>query len=331
MNEPVYDENLVLDIETGREQVRVELYDVYGQEKKLRGFFYLTLTAFKDQADDNQNRDYKIDQMPLDFLEQVQLQNDVFNDKMGEVHVQVQWIYSKVALLDSLISELTEDLAYNEKTYLPQIQETFQSLSEPFNFFDYKVRKLMRQKGQKTDENTMKALFALEPSRYEEQLAEKIGHYIPGSPARGKDKGSFFWWTFYLTIALLFITVLVCFYKADFVNLTVCCMALYQLEMIKFEPIVLKNAPKPESYKYWRMCVGFALLSVVYDILWLLMKSSEYSEKDAGDAGVEKSIRSFSLFWTYISMFAKLVMSLVYWKTSLNFDKLVEESHSFRL
>ena len=48
----------------------------------------------------------------------------------------------------------------------------------------------------------------------------------------------------------------------------------------------------------------FALFaSFIYDIFWLFVSLSAYSKDDTGsDGGVEKAIRSFSLWISFISM-----------------------------
>lgn len=137
----------------------------------------------------------------------------------------------------------------------------------------------------------------------------------------GAKPGNFHYVTRTLTFIFLFITILVLFYKADFVNLTVCMLAMYQLEMIGVSPV-----PTDTRRGHFRMLVAMILLSLIYDFIWLWLRTKDVGDLDNGDGGgVEAKIRSFSLFWTYISIVAKVIMALVYWKTSLNFNKFLAE------
>lgn len=70
-------------------------------------------------------------------------------------------------------------------------------------------------------------VFGRDPFPFEEKLDQKVGHFIPGQAGSGESPGTFMKVTRGLTLILSFITVLVCFFKADFVNLTVCAMACY--------------------------------------------------------------------------------------------------------
>ena len=77
------------------------------------------------------------------------------------------------------------------------------------------------------------------------------------------------------------------------------------------------------SQNTFRMLVLGILLSVVYDLFWFSLKSQEYSTDMKADAGLEKNIRLFSLYMSYISFFGRLIIALVYWKDSLDFDNIM--------
>ena len=65
-----------------------------------------------------------------------------------------------------------------------------------------------------------------------------------------------------MTIIFTIITCLVHFYKADFVNLTVCTLAIH----------MLSNA-KDVQPKQFRYLVAGTILSFVYDLLWLILRT----------------------------------------------------------
>jgi hypothetical protein len=77
------------------------------------------------------------------------------------------------------------------------------------------------------------------------------------------------------------------------------------------------------SQNMFRMLVGFIFLSILYDLFWFSLSSSDYKADTKADGGLEKSIRTFSLNMSYISFFVRLIMGLVYWKDSLDFDNIM--------
>ena len=83
-----------------------------------------------------------------------------------------------------------------------------------------------------------------------------------------------------MTIIFLLITLFVHFYKADFVNLTICCVAIYLLSFA--------NAMEA---KYFRYMVFGIILTFAYDALWFWEKYSEYSgDADVVDGNVNTSM-----------------------------------------
>jgi len=66
------------------------------------------------------------------------------------------------------------------------------------------------------------------------------------------------------------------------------------------------------------------LISLIYDLVWFSLKSYEYDADTKNDPSVlERKIRRFSLFASYISFFVRLIMGMVYWKDSLDFDNIM--------
>jgi hypothetical protein len=75
------------------------------------------------------------------------------------------------------------------------------------------------------------------------------------------------------------ITCLTCFFKADFINLTVCAVAIH----------VLVNA-EYEKQGTFRVLTFMTICSLVTDILWLAMRpgSDGDPEYTSGEGGVAK-------------------------------------------
>ena len=120
--------------------------------------------------------------------------------------------------------------------------------------------------------------------------------------------------TFIMTFIFLIVTLLIHFYKADFVNLTVCTVAIY----------FLSNA-KDAQPKHFRYLVAGTILSFVYDVIWMILRGYDMLGEDEEEGGVEASIRHFSLYMVVIGLICKLVMAFVYWMASLRFEDIIDE------
>lgn len=118
-----------------------------------------------------------------------------------------------------------------------------------------------------------------------------------------------------MTIVFTIVTLLVHFYKADFINLTVCSLAFWLL-----------HNHEDFNRVYFRYLIVGLVLSVGYDVTWLVLRFGDMSE--SGDAidrdGIEGTIKKFSLIMTVISLILKPFMAIIYWMASLNNDMETE-------
>ena len=73
----------------------------------------------------------------------------------------------------------------------------------------------------------------------------------------------------------------------------------------------------------FRWLVFGIFLSILYDLFWFSMKTQEYISDLKADAGLERRLRLFSLYMSYASFFLRLLMALIYWKDSLDFDNIM--------
>ena len=95
-------------------------------------------------------------------------------------------------------------------------------------------------------------------------------------------------------------------------TLTVAAVALYVLEY-------------PQSIKRntFRQLVLLIILSWVYDVFSLLFVESSASEEDEEDGGSEYLLRRFTRLFSWITLFFKLIVVLVFWKDSRDFRNIV--------
>ena len=150
-----------------------------------------------------------------------------------------------------------------------------------------------------------------EPSPEEVEMSKNIETYIQKKGFRVPKWSRA---TFIMTFIFLIVTLLIHFYKADFVNLTVCTVAIY----------LLSNA-KDAQPKHFRYLVAGTIISFVYDILWMILRGSDMSGDDEESGNVEAAIRKFSLFMVYIGLVCKFIMTFVYWMASMRFEDIIDE------
>jgi hypothetical protein len=76
----------------------------------------------------------------------------------------------------------------------------------------------------------------------------------------------------------------------------------------------------------FRYLVLGVVISIVYDLLWFSVKSYEYEGYYKNDAAVtaqERALRRFAFYTSIFSFFLRLVIALVYWKDSLDYDNIM--------
>lgn len=73
----------------------------------------------------------------------------------------------------------------------------------------------------------------------------------------------------------------------------------------------------------FRVLVGAVFFSLFYDLFWFGMISSQYDQDTKYDGGLERNIRKFSLTMAYISFFLRILVALVFWKDSLDYDNIM--------
>ena len=130
----------------------------------------------------------------------------------------------------------------------------------------------------------------------------------------GVKKQSFALFTFVMTAIFTVVTCLVSFYKADFINLTVCAVAIF----------LLVNADQAKQSSF-RLLVFGTVGSLVLDVVWFMMRDRKDPEgKDPEVSGIEAAVLKFSIYMAYISFMFKIVMSIVFWRTSIDFASVID-------
>ena len=149
----------------------------------------------------------------------------------------------------------------------------------------------------------------MEPFKTEEKMSSSIDGYL-------RDKGfrQINWARLCFTVTVIY-TVLNLFaglYRADFVNITVCAVAIFLL-----------TNPEMVDKTSFRLLVAGTFLSLVYDIVWRFMQ--DFDAEELADCGLQQSVHIFSYWILWVMMVIKIFMGLVYWKASLDFAAIIDE------
>ena len=96
--------------------------------------------------------------------------------------------------------------------------------------------------------------------------------------------------------------------------MTVCTLGFYFL-----------SYPEHVRRSQFRMLVLLIVVSLVYDLLWLLVNRDV--EDDEDDGGRERKIKQFSRNLSYVSFVWRVLLAIVLWKISLDFVRLVKKKN----
>jgi hypothetical protein len=149
----------------------------------------------------------------------------------------------------------------------------------------------------------------MEPFKIEEKMSSSIDVYL-----RNKGFRQINWARLCFTVTVIN-TVLNLFaglYRADFLNITVCAVAIF----------LLTNPEMVEKTSF-RLLVAGTFLSLVYDIVWRCMQ--DFDAEELADCGLQQSVHIFSYWVLWVMMLIKIVMGFVYWKASLDFAAIIDE------
>lgn len=76
----------------------------------------------------------------------------------------------------------------------------------------------------------------------------------------------------------------------------------------------------------FRILVLMLIISLVYDIVWFSFRNTNTSDQnDPEMKSLEVTIIAFSYWMAVISFFFKIIMSIVYWRVSLDFASIIDE------
>ena len=209
---PRWDETFTMNVDKGYDPLKLMILDrdLYSEDDFL-GKAIIQLDAFRDQL--------KHDQW---FELESQSEGERWQ---GEVRLELQWIHSRVAFFTDLVKRLDEILVHDQEEK-KTIESHLKRLREPFGFMQF-VEPGHDSLGDielayKANQGSLDARFEIgqkRAARSLDSLGETFGYRIVP------------WYSWAVTLLSLytFLTLLVMYHRPDFVNMTICCVAIYML------------------------------------------------------------------------------------------------------
>ena len=223
---PMFKEVFTFQIQEGNEDLQVLLKDFKSPgSNRVLGRGYYSLADLRDQ-------------MRKDVI--VDLNDPKTEAPIGRIHLELQWIYSKIKYFEDIISQLENELAGN-KADLESYQTSIQNLRKPFGVLEVGAQ-LISQK------NLEKALT---------QRIENIAYGIVGREVR---------WPTLLNIfmfAYLVISILQMFIIPDFLNVLVMqvCVAIFG---------ILQSVRRIDVFSF-KMFSGLLITAAFCEGIWLIL------------------------------------------------------------
>jgi len=221
---PIWDESFQFDIYTGKEEIKVSVLDRNMMKQDIViGVLYLPIAHLSDQV--------KIEDW-------YNLESPHGGQSQGRIRLQLWWIHSKIKLIEDRIVQTEEDIGkiLEDKKYY---QDKVKQLREPFAWMEFAVSS---KESPSRPSNSQFAVYKDEIETEDEEAksnpiirvtnrvydAEKIlarnfekfsDNLVQGLGLRYTP-----WYKvmLYTNIIYALFTLLICFMRSDFINLTIC-------------------------------------------------------------------------------------------------------------
>ena len=210
-NDPVWNEVIAFDIITGSEKLKLTIMDVLPDRSRVQiGAAEIDLATLSEEPNE-------IDQMKKDKLYDLGVGT-------SQIRLALQWIYSKVKLLEDILAQLRTQLEADMLSK-QEAEDELASMEQPFGNFLFR-QAAIEAESIREPEVQRKFQEMSEVTEEEHRFSRKVDTWVE---RKGYRPIKWAKCTFWMTILFLIITLFVHFYKPDFVNLTVCAVAIYLL------------------------------------------------------------------------------------------------------
>jgi len=303
---PVWNESAYFDITDAQEPLLVEVFDkdTFGNDD-FEGMCQVDLEELRDQV-------------KKDLWFNLKQRNGA--DKQGRIRLMLHWVWSKVAYFEFYVNQwdqaLIEDVEEKE-----QIEGYLKQLQSPFGFLEIVDDVWVDEKDDDEEQNektrqTQKAvgqIFQNEKTKAYEKKFVGAFEAVGDNFAKRFGFGSVPWFTCTKLVLYIYavMTCFVLFFRADFINLTVCITGFY----------MIYNTDHVKKWTFQMLVLGI-FLTMLIDIFFFVM--NDYGIESKGDGGLESGVRRFSLNMSYASFFFRIIVALVFWKDSLDFTRIIK-------
>lgn len=233
MQNPVWDETFHFDIHNGKEEIRISVMDRnMMKQDTVVGVLFIPVETLRDQQ--------KIE----DWFN-LENPHGGYGESNGRIRLQLWWIHSKTKLIEDRIMQTEEDIdkiLSDKKYYIEKVAQ----LREPFGWLEASATlKNSPSKGsysqfasykdevevETEDDETLNNPLVKATSQVgdRERNWARLFESVSDNFSQGLGMRTTPWFKVmqYFNILYSVMTLLVCFLRTDFVNLTVCVMIYY--------------------------------------------------------------------------------------------------------
>ena len=234
----------------------------------------------------------------------------------AKLRLKISYVQNEVLKWDGEVGMLTAEIK-NDAGILGQVRIFIDQLRTPFGFLtreiDETINKVRRERASEKEADKQPDHPYYEK---EMQMEKQFDAYVDKFVAKQYKIETIPWLLVTQIVVWIFLglTMIQMLKRNCILSLTVACVAIYVLEF-----------PAAISRQTFRGLVLLIALSWVYDFLQIFIIDSSASEEDEEDGGNEYKLRRFVRLFTWISLFFKLIVVIVFWKDSLDFRNIIRQ------
>lgn len=227
-------------------------------------------------------------------------------NKKTKVRIALQWIYSRVKLLEDVLVMLDKQLREDQADLVERL-DNYKTMTDPFADVMQASMNSLRY----STEHSKPVEFNLEITDQEQQLAKRVDKVLKYSPIQYAK------FTYVMSGIFAVLVCLTSLARADSMNVTVSALSIYLLFNSK-DGENNKVAAKKSEKAFRGLCAGL-VVSAIYDIVWHVMRDSAEGQNEMGNIVVE-----VASWLQVVAVLFKVVMCFVFWKASLGYAAVID-------
>jgi hypothetical protein len=312
---PVWNESFIFEIDHSQHQLLIQVMDkdTFGQD-------------FEGKAEVNLREDQEIADQKKTIVWR-ELTDENGNGGRGQIKLQIHWIYSRFRYFDGLAQTWGEAL-HADKEELERTEGDLAQMEKPFGFLStLKSLAIYDAEDDKSDEEEndpekaaaaqlAKDTFKSDSMKQREAAIVGTFENVTDGVARSIGLDGCPWYLLTIIVLWLYIivTALACYYRADFLNATICVVAFYMVS-------------EPQSVKKWtfRLLVLGVLMSLVFDFAFFMLNDFDLKKVQGGDTSLTITVGYYA---TVFGFFFKFFVALVFWKDSTDFNRIIKKQQN---